>query len=326
MTIRTHKTKTATLCRLSGVSLLTLMAVTLNIALAKDDQRPASAPTSGQGNAQALDAIALLAEAKLPAEPMIEKVENGVINWTHGKAIARGEGKAAGTSAQQVEMAQRAARLAAARNAILLMGNIRVSGSGRFLDISHANIQVDAVLQGFEEVSASFDPRTRTASVELAVPLYGAKGVIRLWGAKLPATLPASPGENQTQPDQQAAASVIVIDARSTDLKPCLLPRIVKDKTAEVLFAPSAAGLDDHPTAIYVTLPPTDRKAGNADDVLKALPPRALVLRAKTPDDKMPGAIVLDAEQSAKLQANGDAPRLLTQGRMIIVTSSPAKP
>jgi len=270
--------------------------------------------------------MALLRQAKLPAEPMIEKVDNGAIDWTHGKAIARGEGKAIGMSAQQVEMAQRAARLAAARNAILLMGNIRVSGSGRFLDVAHANIQVDAVLQGFEEVSSSFDPKTRIASVELAVPLYGAKGVIRLWGAKLPATSPASPGESQTRPALQAAPSVIVIDARSANIKPCLLPRILKDKTAEKLFAPSAAGLDDHPAAIYVTLPPSDRKSGKDDDMLKALPACALVLRAKTPDDKTPGAIVLDAEETAKLQANGDAPQLLAQGRMIIVTSSPAKP
>ena len=325
MTISFRNLKTALVCRLGTVSLmLALMAMTLNIALAKDDQSAASAPTSGQANVQALEALALLRQAKLPAEPMIEKVDNGAIDWTHGKAIARGEGKAVGTSAQQVEMAQRAARLAAARNAILLMGNIRVSGSGRSLDVAHANIQVDAVLHGFEEVSASFDPKTRTASVELAVPLYGAKGVIRLWGAKLPAT--ASPGESQTRPAVQAAPSVIVIDARSANIKPCLLPRILKDKTADVLFAPSAAGLDDHPAAIYVTLPPSDRKSGKDDDMLKALPASALVLRAKTPDDKTPGAIVLDAEETAKLQANGDAPQLLTQGRMIIVTSSPSKP
>jgi hypothetical protein len=221
-------------------------------------------------------------------------------------------------------MAQRAARLGAGRNAVLLMGNISVGPDGRFVDVAKANIRVDAVLEDFEEISSAFDPKTQIVTVSLAVPLYGAHGVIHVLGANSaqPST-PATPSQNQDAKDAAAeTVSVIVIDARGTAIKPCLLPQIVGGKPAGVIFTARESDLDNHPAAIYVTLPAVkaDNAEGTFDAPLQAPSPAVLVLKAGDVDEKTPGAIVLNTQESAKLQMHPQWRQLLSAGRLIVIT------
>jgi hypothetical protein len=286
-------------------------------ALEQAQSMPASAPAAELAQENHFDARAIIASAGLRAHAIAEKYPAGYIDWTAGRAIAVGEGKATGTTGQQIDLANRAARLAAARNAILLMGNIRATASGKFVDIANANIQVDAVLNDFEEISSAYDPKTHTATVSLAVPLYGARGVIHILGTGLASPARAS-AQGQSQASTQIADSVIVIDARGTAIKPCLLPRIVSDQANEVIFAASQSDLGNHPAGVYVTLPAG--QAGKTEASLQAQLPTVLVLQACQVDDKTPGAIVLNAQESARLRDYPNWREHLSAGRLIVIT------
>jgi hypothetical protein len=256
-----------------------------------------------------------LAEAAtgLSFEPLVETIPGGEIDWQRGAVIAVGKAYPRDDlrGARAEAMAKRGAYIVAARNAALVLAGIRVGPGGRFENVRSGWIRADVKLTGFRETEASYDPRTRTATAQMEMPLCGLRGAVRILGLKT-----ETPASSWTWPDASGGEriDVIVIDARSAECKPVVLPRLV---TADDLCVFDAAqivtdGTLSRPMACYVRLERTGR-------IVQA--PRAarrcLVLRAS--GAKPTGVIVLGDPDLKNLGQYRDAKPLLTQGRVVIV-------
>lgn len=134
---------------------------------------PASAPACPASQA-ALPPGVLTAEEvfrvagrKMP-DSIMEEREGGYVDWACCRVVAVGVGHARGNSASDVAMARRAARLVAARNALLLLNGLQVGPGEMFPGIRQGHVSVDAVLDNFQELVGDYDPQTHLATVRLA--------------------------------------------------------------------------------------------------------------------------------------------------------------
>jgi hypothetical protein len=296
----------------------------LNLACA--DQEPATAPAA-TGPAQLTQAQSVL--KALGAEPsaLVERIDGGQINWTTAEVFAVGEGKAAGLSGQQIDMAKRAARLAAARNVVLVLAGIRTGPGGRFRNFREGTISVDAVVRDFQEASDDFDRATRIATVRLKMPLYGAQGAVRIGGLVLAG--PVGPAKALAVKGGQP--QIIVIDARGTGFAPCMLPRIARP-SGQTVFEPVQAGFDpaaaQRPPVVYLhldrhdeltpTKPKTPAAAGTDGP--------AVIYRAQKSPPRSPGTLVLSDEDASDLIDYIASGGLLSAGRVVVVSDSPSQP
>ena len=134
---------------------------------------PASAPACPATRA-ALPAGVLTAEEVYKAagrempNSVVEDREGGYVDWACCRVVAVGVGRSRGNSASDVAMAKRAARLVAARNALLLLDGIQAGPGEVFPGMSQGRINVDAVLENFQELVGDYDPQAHLATVRLA--------------------------------------------------------------------------------------------------------------------------------------------------------------
>lgn len=271
--------------------------------------------------------------------PLIQKSPAGQIDWARGEVRAVGIGLARGAQASDAAMAKRAARLVAARNAILLMHGIEPGPAGRFADAPAAQITVEGVLKGLEEVSSAFDPKTRTARVTIRVPIHGVKGVV--WIRQVVPNPPAPRWKPPAPAKDAQRIDAIIIDARGAPFTPCVYPRVLT-ASGECVLDGAHLRRDD-PSRIsrplYVTHQPQGRAAGQDQGPPAALPGvltfgkdghRALVVRAAKAADGQSGAsgasgaMVLRDEDVKALAACAGVERLLELGEVVIVTDPPA--
>ncbi len=252
--------------------------------------------------------------------PAVENVPGGKIDWTSGRVFAVGSARAKSLRGQDVLMAKRAARLLAARNAVLLMGGIRTGPGGKFSNVRSGQVLISATLRGMEEKSSRFDPATRTATVTLSMPLCGRRGVVNMTGMVLRKT-----GRKWRWGKIDASApigTIVIIDARGTPFSPCMYPRIQAPDGAGVFDATDAeiADVKDRGLAIY-----TRRSAPGALLDSPATRPvgdllaRPILLKAVAAKNS-PGAVVLTPESVGILSDRPDALIAMRSGRLVIVT------
>ena len=256
--------------------------------------------------------------------PLVRKTPAGRIDWTRGQIVAAGIGRARGASAQDAAMAKRAARLVAARNAILLMTGVEAGPAGRFGDIRKGQLTAEGVLKDFKEVSVAFDPGTRTATATLRVPIHGAKGMVAMRHVIL--GLPLRRWRPPRARKPAAKIDAVVIDARGSGFVPCVYPRLI---TPEGRFVLDGVYLRrDDPTRVnrplYVAYAPKSAKPTTRPAKLPKVLTfgrdrrRAIVLRAVRVSRK-PAGLVLDAADVERLGRHPGVERLLELGEVAIV-------
>ena len=307
--------------------------------LAADDA--AEQPAEDDAEEVGLDGDTVVEQLGEAFAPAVEALTNGEINWTTGHVTVSGEGQAEGDTAQDIAMAKRAARLVAARNAILTIAQVRFGGGSMLGDVSSGEISVDAVLEGFEEVSAEFDEDTHTATVRLRAPLCGASGVIDLDGVRL-VRRDAWPWPGGLPADSSAGVDGVVIDARHVEVAPAALPAFVTNSGLSIFdvtqLPPSQRAT--RPLAVYVRrdAPPEGafgpirqaravaRQAGSADAELVAAAgnvfDRPLVISAVGTAEDEPSTLVLSAAAVRDLMISAEARRCFEQGRVIVVIAT----
>lgn len=280
------------------------MGIVLLVATAAWAAIPATQPATGPAAVDAVERV----RGKLHLaglEPLVQKTAYGEIDWTRGVIVASGEGKAEGQGGNAEAMALRAARVAAARNAILLVGALRLDPQGRPANIPAGRLTADAVLKDFAETSSSFDSHSRVACVSLSAPIYGVRGVIALAGL----TIPVEGG-----PHNGALAGgndIMVIDARQTGFAPTLGPRLAS-ADGKVLFDAAdlqRQELSQRPVAIYVYRKSTGIRR-DASSIVGAAIARAksVAAEAGSPDQQLlrplqqyfQNPLVLNAAATAK--------------------------
>lgn len=276
--------------------------------------------------------------------PLVQPVPGGTIEWTTGDVVVEGRGLARGTTPQDALLARRAARVVASRNALLAAAGIPIGPGGTSKNISEGSIRLDAVLRDFQEIRSDFDPATRTATSAVRLPMYGARGVVRLagvvlrpcgatWNWPTPAARPAEP-----------AAGVIVLDVQGTSFQPVLLPRVVTTD-GRCVFEAAELGEDQatwRPAVIYATYKPVPYMSaaperGDWSEAVVAGGPAgtalahslsrtfrgAVLLSGCTVRAERPGEIALSAAAVAYLQTHPELRSLFRAGRVIVVADGP---
>ncbi len=249
----------------------------------------------------------------------VEALGGGRIDWTRGEILARGVGKARSSSAKALAQARRAARLEAARNAILLISGVRVDANGRYPDIERADLSIKGVLRNFEETSVEYDPRGRTVTLTLRVPLYGANGVVRMSG--IPTHRRAGKWFAPRGEGVAEGVELVLIDARKTRFKPVMFPRLETPKGARV-FDCSDVPRDQLLRGCPVVYTTKVRIAKLVQGPPRKKPlPRVLRLHASRSKGKSHGTLVLSDEELDKLSAHPEAQQLFKTGKLVIVAN-----
>jgi hypothetical protein len=163
----------------------------------------------------------------------IVSVAGGHIDWTGGYILAEGVGYAEGVDKQQELLAERAATVIAARNALAIAKGIRLDAWAAVGDMREGLVRLEGVVKGHEVVSSHWDPAAQPPEcrVEVRVPLWGVKSVASLYANSLRAQPRRRRAPRRPIPARHADVSdfVLVLDARGLDLKPCLFPCLVED-------------------------------------------------------------------------------------------------
>ncbi|MFQ5491165.1 MAG: hypothetical protein ACE5GE_10620 [Phycisphaerae bacterium] len=184
----------------------------------------------------------------------------GRIDWTNGYILAQGQGLAQrGAFDRQAQLlAQKAAREAALRNALALAEGIRIDADGKVGQIKDGLVRIEGTLRGHQEDRVEWfgeedPPRAR---VTVRVPLWGVTSVSSLV-SQIHRTRRQQAGgvrRGLVMDQVEVADYAVVIDARGTDLSPCLFP-VIKDGAGGVLYdvrTPSGGLAQRAPLARYV--------------------------------------------------------------------------
>lgn len=269
----------------------------------------------------------------------VEKVAGGEIDWTRNLVIASGTAKAAGADNQSVAMARRGARLLAARNAVLLVGGIRVGPGGQFPQIKEGKVSVDAVVKGLRELSWKFDRKAMTVTVTAGVPIYGADGIVRVSG--LTPAKRAGEAAWLAVNVAGARANVVIIDGRGTGFLPCLAPQITASTGRVFLSAQELRAGEFQKRGMVVYIRST-RKSGGVVGIAKKIAAQAgridpaivaaarkvykspLMLQADKSPTNSRGTLVLTNVATRTLIMSGKSRDLFRGGRVIVITDIPS--
>ena len=252
----------------------------------------------------------------------LESTQRGDIDWTNGEILARGVGKVVGSGAQAAAMGRRAARLAAAHNAVLLASGLRIDPAGRRFDIVAGKITVEGVLRDFEEAAVEYDPKLRTVTVTLRVPLYGIKGLVTKMGvvvSERQAKWSWSHGDGTERPPHVLRDSV-VIDARGTGFTPVMFPVLQTDGGKRIFDASDVRlkQLIARPMVIYAG---TDKKLAPVSQPAAG----PLVIRPIRAKGKAKGILVLGETALSELAAHPECRELMRSGKLIVLAGPPPK-
>ena len=294
-------------------------AVFLAAAVTAPAEPPDAPTTRPQAKPPSPDAVLKMLGAD--HRPCVERRTGGAIDWTRGEILADGEAKVRGASGQAVAMARRAARLVAARNAVLLISGLRVDANGAYPDIRSGRISVEAVLKDCQEAAFEYDPMGRTVRVTLRVPLYGVRGVVKLAGV-----VPTQQVDTWDWPKERqggGAADIVVIDARKTKFQPVLFPRLESTQGKKVFDAGDVPKSELHARALAVYVTKTAPSAQPATQPDSRPAARLLVLTASASKGNSNGAAVLGDSELAELAAHPEARGCMADGRLVILTSEP---
>lgn len=298
--------------------LVTLLAFAAAAVAQERDGREAQSQPAAPSSPQAI--VAGLGEDYAPA---VETLPYGRIDWTSGHLVVQGQGRVRGSGGKALAAARRAAHLAAARNAILLMQGLRVDAQGGFADVEEGKVSVEGVLRDFEESAMEYDPNAGTVTVTLRAPLYGSGGVARTCrNVKPPQGVQwETPATDQAEAEDDEQAEVVIVEAEGERFSPMMYPAIVSPDGKRVFDSGDVEPrqLRRRAMAIYAA----KAKAGAArDETLHRAEAargklRPLVLKAAVKDKS--GTLVLEEQSAAKLRAHGRARRLMQSGKLVII-------
>ncbi|HDZ22352.1 hypothetical protein LCGC14_0204000 [marine sediment metagenome] len=306
-------------------AMMLAFAVLSAILLASEPTtQPATAPTTAAATTQ--PAIAAVAERMGEGfAPLVETLGHGQIDWTAGTVIATGTATGRGSGGQARASAIGAARLVAARNAILLLAELRTGAPGRIRALRSGRISVDAVLKDFTELDRSYDEQTRQATVRLQASLLGARGVVSLTGVAASESARAWDWPDNVDVDEDTAVNGIVIDARGVELAPALLPIILTIDGRRV-FGP-VDRRDRQTMVTYVSArvlqeskPGERNKQASLAAAARRVFSRPLILRhAAGAKRRSLSTLILSAPAEQDLAQHPEARRLFLTGRVIVI-------
>jgi hypothetical protein len=185
-------------------------------------------------------------------------VAGGRIDWTNGRILAEGIGYAKPDQQAPEQMAERAATIQAARNALAIANGIRLDATGRVADVRQGRVRIEGVVKGHEIVERHWDPDADPPAcrVVLSVPLWGVKSMASVFARTQRVRVRRTITRRYvlTRETADVRDTVIVLDARGVEIEPCLFP-VVVDDSGQALYDVSTLDprfAERAPTARYV--------------------------------------------------------------------------
>ena len=244
------------------------------------------------------------------ADPIIEKLEHGEINWTDKTVVATGSGAPdlkLKNVAQVRLAAERAAKVDAYRNIVEALKGVKITAE-KTGQSALADRQVRTQVEGILRQCKTVDTRYYSdggVDVVLRCSLDGGLGI----------TLAPSREQKVVKKGGEATYSGLIVDAAGTKLQPALAPRVLDDAGKEI-YASSMVGpsfLRRHGAVAFAR---TVQEAKENARVGK----KPLVIRAAALSD-VPSEVQISAEDAQKIA--GVDQTFLAEARVVIVTDGP---
>jgi hypothetical protein len=290
----------------------------------------------------------------------VQPVTGGHVDWTEGFIVAAGHGEGRGTDQQSELLAQRAAELDAAANALAIALGIAVDDTTRAGAVRNGRVRLEGVIKGHQVIDVQWMPQRSPPEcrVTLQVPLWGVKGVASVFeeDQRHQVSRRNTPRLALVTEQVDVADAVLVIDARGTGLESCLFPVVLSDDGAVLydvstartrsaggpvvryvesqasfealkasLESPLAARLvsygADEPNVRPTTQPPPPTSQP-ADESRRRR--RRQVVQAVAATGHQNTQIVLTQEDATKLRRDPEAASLLRKGEVVVVVDSAA--
>lgn len=257
--------------------------------------------------------------------PHMTAVPGGRIDWTTGTLLVEGVGKARGTDEQQRSMAERAATLVAARNAMNVAAGVQIDRYGKFADLREGTVQIEGMIRGHFAVDVNWDPSATppTCTILLGVPLWGIKGLSAVvfdevrTRARSAAHMPIVSTEDKSFD----ADEYIVIDARGAKVRPCLFPLILNADN-RVLYDASIRRQyhgDILPTVQYVEIAQQCGAAPAKPDAKDESRPRLHRVKAMAMSETVKTDIYIGRDDVITIANDVRLATLLRAGRILVV-------
>lgn len=174
---------------------------------------------------------------------VIEPQGPGEINWTQQVIKAKGWGFIDTTLPQPQAklMATRAATVVAQRNLLEIIKGVRVVSETKVQDLmaksDYVYTRIEGVVKGAKMIGEPVE-KEGMIEVELAIGIYNSDGIAPPIQEALGAELAELAALTDKEKKEIKKITGLVIDARGTDAKPAVFPRILDEK-GNVLFDPA---------------------------------------------------------------------------------------
>lgn len=190
-----------------------------------------AAAARGQQSAPAASAPAGL-------KPHVRVVKGGTVDWTRGYVIASGMGRIARPGqANARPMAQRAAELDAARNALAIAAGIRVGPNGIADAVPNGRVAIRGVISQHKVIDVRWSPRANPTQcrLKLRVPLWGMRSVASVLVGNQKQVAAAAGPHLEIVAAGAAEEGEIIIDARGFRVSACLFP-VLSEESGAILY------------------------------------------------------------------------------------------
>ena len=269
------------------------------------------------------------------SQDLIEHKANGSVNWSSGSLLAQGIGipPSSISASAATAMAGRAGKAVALRNLLELVQGIRVDSSttveNYVVQSDEIQTRVQGLVKNAREMKREKFP-DGSVEVTLSMKLWGEKSLLSSLETpkkRLPSSGPEHLGQNSL------AYSGVVLDARGLALKPVAFPSILDPEKQPILSSNAKNRLKGQSrggaqyfalkesqslSSIWSRYPVVDKKGKGPSG--KRVGPRPLTIKGLNTAGAFQADIIVSASDAKKLREDENLLRVLSEGRIIIVT------
>ena len=278
---------------------------------------------------------ALAQEFWKASQDLIEHKTDGAINWSSGSLVAQGIGipPSSISASAAMAMAGRAGKAVALRNLLELVQGIRVDSrttvENYVVQSDEIQTRVQGLVRNAREIKREKFP-DGSVEVTLSMELWGEKSLLSSLetpNKRFPSSGPDDLGQNSL------GYSGVIVDARGLALKPVVFPSMLDPEKQPILSNNAKKQLKGQSrggaqyfmrkesqvlSSLWSIHPVVDKKGKGPS--MNRVGPRPLTIKGLNTAGDFQADIIVSASDARKLREDKDLLKVLSEGRIIIVT------